>query len=542
MNRVHKFDYRVVTEFLIALDCPRALTVEILFRYGEFSQIVNLSFDPFSYNNCEDARNALQATEFLRKHEDLPTNIDKSSVAFTGFHKAEEVCRVTNERIFKSKTCAKYLLGISRQINRVLRDFDANEFLDSSGWGPGSTLGIRRRDATPANKFRSESELTQPLFTLIKPWFESQFPHWPLRPRIVGANKVITVPKNAKTDRIIAVEPSLNLYFQKGIGAMIRRRLRFLDVDLNDQTRNQFLAQVGSSTNRLATVDFSAASDTISSELIRQVLPSQWLKVLEILRSPRGLLSDGSQIEYAKFSSMGNGYTFELESLIFWATAKCVVPKDHPDYHNISVYGDDVIIPSEYVAEYELVCNEIGFTVNRTKSYASSYYRESCGKHYWGGTDITPIYCRRFLLKEEIMRLHNRVVELSRRSIAVGFRDKRFRSVISILANASPIKARIPEGYGDLGLISSFDEVTPVFNRRLFRGWVAKAWIPLPSKRYEDDEGVHLMHLYLGFKRSQMIGECDSLPFGNDIPLPSRVKYKYKTLCFTDWPCLGPWI
>jgi hypothetical protein len=544
MNRVHQFDYRVITEFLTALDCPRSLTVLLLWQSCEFEQIVNLQFNPLDYNDVESAKLSLFATDLLRKHEDLPTNIDKASVALHKFKEAEDVCRLTNQRL-RTRTCeySALLYRMQRKIGDVLGKFDPCEFLDSSGWGPGSTLFIKRSEATFSNKFRSYAEVTQPLFELIKPWFDTQFPNWVVNPRIVQFNKVITVPKNAKTDRVIAVEPSLNLYFQKGIGAMISKRLKRFGVDLNTQERNQQLARKGSIDGLLATVDFSAASDTIASNLILDVLPFNWFLVLEKLRSGHGYIKGSRLFEYEKFSSMGNGFTFELESLIFWAAAQAVVPDDHPLKSEINVFGDDVIIPSDCYDDFRSFCDFIGFSVNNSKSYHRGNYRESCGKHYWNGNDITPIYNRRFLLKEEVMRFHNRVVELSRRSIADGFRDSRFQSVIKVLRNASVIKHCVPAGYGDIGLTTSFDEVSPVFNRKLQRGWYGFAHVPVSSSTYEDDEGVLLMHLFiLDKKRQGSIGIRDSLPIGNDIPRPSRPRYKRKRLYFEEWPGLGPWI
>jgi hypothetical protein len=426
-----------------------------------------------------------------------------------------------------------------RKISDVLGDFDPHEFVDSAGWGPGATLSIRRRDATPSNKFRREAECTQPLLRFVKPWFGLIYPRWALNPRIANRNKVITVPKNAKTDRIIAIEPSLNLFFQKGAGAMIRRRLRRFGVDLNDQHLNQYLALVGSRDGSLATIDFSAASDTISYQLVLDLLPLPWFEVLDALRSGFGSIG-GSPIEYEKFSSMGNGFTFELESLIFWAAAVAVVPETHPGLSHVSSYGDDVIIPSDCVDEFRSLCDFLGFEVNTRKSYSTSYYRESCGKHYWDGSDITPIYLRRYLKDLETMRFHNRVVELSRRSVAPGFRDSRFRGVIAFLRNASPVKVGIPVGYGDLGLISDFDQVRPRFHRGYSRGWRSKALIPVPTYKEESDEYFALSKYYALWKQGEV--DKEGLFLQNKSPLPSRPKYKVRTLYFEDWPSLGIWV
>jgi len=271
-------------------------------------------------------------------------------------------------------------------------------------------------------------------------------------------------------------------------------------VDLDDQSVNQSLAQYGSVFDTLATIDFSAASDTIASQLIIELLPTKWVDVLCRLRSGFGYV-EGDFIEYEKFSSMGNGFTFELESLIFFAATHGAVEDDHPEKAKCTVYGDDVIIPADRVQQFASLCSFLGFKVNDQKSFSFTPYRESCGKHYWDGVDITPIYNRRYLRGSEIMRFHNRVVELSRRSIGDGFRDKRFRPLLALLSNASPIKERVPVGYGDIGLVSDFDAVCPRFCRRFQRGWYAKAFIPLAYLKEEDDDSFGLAKLYSLGKR-----------------------------------------
>lgn len=543
MNRVHPFDYRVITTFLTSLNCPRALSVLILLKYGEFDQIVSLGFKPQDYDSVESARDALQATELLRKHADLPTSIDRATVAYESFCSAEQHCKATNDRLLANNSRASLLFAVSRKIADVLSDFDFEEFVESSGWGPGSTLFIKRSRASAAAKFRQKHEFSPTLLGPGQKWIRAAFPEWHLKPVVSDYNKVITVPKNAKTDRTIAVEPSLNLFFQKGAGAMIRRRLARFGVDLNDQTVNQKRAQHGSLDNSLATVDFSAASDTISSILVLELLPQKWFNLLDLLRSRRGYhINKRVLIEYEKFSSMGNGYTFELESLIFWAVAKATVPVDHPQYSLITVFGDDVIIPSDYYDAFADACSFLGFTINPTKSFADSPYRESCGKHYWNGVDITPIYLRRTLTPVEAMRFHNRVVELSRRTIGAGFRDKRFQPCINLLWNSRSKEltdAVIPVGYGDLGYIRDLDQVRPTFNRKLHRGWFSLCYLESSGHLEEDDDSFLLSKLYHQWKQGDQISEVS---LGNKVTYALHRKHRLKKLWFPDWPLLGPWI
>ena len=546
MTLVPSLDYRVIQELLIANSCARALTVKILLDNNEFSQIVKLSFNPLDYNDVEIARRSLQCTELLRKHEDLPTNIDLSQVAFDGFFEAERSCDVTNERLLASHSHDELIFSVRQKIADILGSFVPDEFFELGGWGPGVTLTRRGEEATPTNKFRDYLEVTEPLGRFLKPILGAVYPHW--QPSLVPyeGNRVITVPKNAKTDRVIAVEPSGNLWFQKAVGTMIRKRLRSHGVDLQDQTINRELCRLGSVHGRLATVDFSAASDSISYLSVLELIPFEWFKVLDLLRSPRGYVSE-TLIEYEKFSSMGNGFTFELESLIFFAIAKCVCQRDFskPNGDFINIYGDDLIIPSRHIDACLDAFAFFGFKINASKSFSDSYYRESCGAHFWNGTDITPIYLRRYLSSNtEIYSFHNRVVELSRRTTEGLGRDKRFKPVIQLLIHSVPEKVRyaIPIGYGDGGFAVDLSDIilnrmrSPKFHKGYQVGWRTVNLSFKPKKRTEDDDAVRLFALYMTWKRGSGDGD---IGIGNLIPIPRRGYYKRKILYVRDWPDLG---
>ena len=156
-------------------------------------------------------------------------------------------------------------------------------------------------------------------------------------------NNVTTVPKTWKTERVIAIEPCWNSFFQKGVGKLIRRRLRKVGILLRDsQERHGYLARMGSVHKVFATLDLKSASDTICIGLVEALLPEDWLRVLTDLRSP--YMGEGeARYRYQRWSSMGNGYTFELETLIFYALTVAIVGAESG--RGVSVYGDDIIAP-----------------------------------------------------------------------------------------------------------------------------------------------------------------------------------------------------
>lgn len=227
---------------------------------------------------------------------------------------------------------------------------------------------------------------------------------------VVEGSVLFTVPKNSQIDRVACKEPEVNSYLQRGIGDFIRKRLKSRGIDLNDQTVNQNLARVAWS-SRLATVDLSSASDTISRELVRALLPSDWYKLLDSVRS-HSVQVPGSEYRHnlEMFSSMGNGFTFELESLIFWALTRTVSALIHAK-GRISVYGDDIICPIPTAKMLTRVFPFFGFTVNRSKSCISGGYRESCGAHWYFGDCVKPFFVREKPRElDDVIRLGNQLL------------------------------------------------------------------------------------------------------------------------------------
>jgi hypothetical protein len=145
--------------------------------------------------------------------------------------------------------------AVIRKISDILGDFDVEEFFSLPDWGPGASTKIKRVESCAANKFQLETGITRSLFALLPTDFiEKIYPLWSQHLRSLGypsfevGNRVTTVDKDAKTDRVIAIEPGVNLFFQKSIGLMLRKRLMSCGIDLRWQSRNQKLAKRASLT------------------------------------------------------------------------------------------------------------------------------------------------------------------------------------------------------------------------------------------------------------------------------------------------------
>jgi len=220
-----------IRKYLQGINTPRALCVWLLFDSGEHDQLVSLGFDPDHYTSVSECDLALRATKFLSKYVGLKTTFDLTEVALAGFYSAEEACKRTNLSLkaglsTETPARAKVIHLVKRKILSVLGEKPCIDMvLEKAGWGPGVTQELKGFYRAAANKFGCENQITKSAYDVYSELCTLAFPNWKVwsNPVIVASeNHVIAVPKNAKTHRIIAIEPGLNLYLQKGFGALIR--------------------------------------------------------------------------------------------------------------------------------------------------------------------------------------------------------------------------------------------------------------------------------------------------------------------------------
>jgi len=479
---------RVATDLYESLNTPISLSCEIMLRYGEHLQLVQHRIDPRSYNDPFKFRDDYQAVSFLKKVPFRKEGFDPKGQARQKFFEAEEACRSTNLRIRNFLVTPERASNVVRQafclathkIERVLGDVDFDEWITSCRFGPGTFNTPSARGLTSIyDKLQVNPSVTpdflDPGTILVKSssaWARSLTGHedpgfWPdIRSSdltTVLGNRVTFVPKTAITDRAIAIEPLVNIYAQLGLGKILRRKLRRVGVDLNSQEPNQVSAHTGSIDGSLATIDLSSASDTVARELVRAMLPEQWFRALDACRSKIGEL-EGKSFRYEKFSSMGNGFTFELETLIFWSFALAACEIVGADTSLVNVYGDDIVVPVTAFETLEETLTYFGFTLNKAKSFKEGYFRESCGKDYFDGLDVRPFFVKEVPKRvDSLFRLHNGLQRLAaRRGGPFGHRGKLhqpWRHVVSTLPRSVSQYCRVPAHAGDSdGLIAAWDE------------------------------------------------------------------------------------
>lgn len=467
-----------------AINTPVSLSCALLLKYGEHKQLAEKKIDPRDYRTAVSFFDDSQSVKLLAKFPGLKTGIDTEAVGYKKFLSAEIQCMKTNTR-FRDHSMGsiqfephveRILSNAKRKIAKILGPVPSFSEMDFR-FGPGATFGVRG-ETSPYNKVIANLECTDAMIHTLQEFLE-EFPGWIMpglhNVTVVPGSELTFVPKDATTDRPICIEPLLNGLMQKGIGTWIRSCLRRTGVDLKDQTINQNLASQALKLG-LATVDFQSASDTIAFLIVLELLPLEWVNLLERCRSPN--FWDGHHwVSFHKFSSMGNAYTFELETLIFYALAKACCDDLGIETHvreNLSVYGDDVIIPSEAFDLFQEVSEVCGFTVNRKKSFKDGVFFESCGHDYFNGELVRP-----FLWKKELNKLTsafyaaNTLKRIAKRRNSLRSKegcDYRLLHVYrkSVAGIPSRLRRKGPEGFGDGHLISDFDEATPPLARD---GW-----------------------------------------------------------------------
>lgn len=374
-------------------------------------------------------------SEVFSKFRAVGSGQELEDAALEKFWAAELACMGATSRLYAGleslPSCPPSTARIFSRARRLLQgwmgDFELAELPQFCNWGPGATTEFSRRRATRSNKWELATHVTPkalPYALTFRTWLGLERIVSPLPPlQVVSGNRVTTVPKTYKGDRTIAIEPSWNAFLQKGVGGMIRARLNRLGCLTPDaQSRNRAAARQGSETGLLSTIDLSMASDSVSMALVELLWPASWVQVFSDLRSPvfqnpdagwsiSGLDEDAlpAVIPYEKVSSMGCGFTFELETATFLAL--CVAASEKGNAGVVRVYGDDIICASSDAGLVLDTLHYAGFRHNADKTFITGPFRESCGGHYWRGSDVTPFYVKSVpTLLSQVIELANKLL------------------------------------------------------------------------------------------------------------------------------------
>ena len=415
---------KVYVSLLDALATPLAERCKTLVKTRRWDELVSIKVRPSAYDDPESYFRDAAAVSFIRKCESLPTTVDRKLVAEDNFLLAEQQCRRSNERLAihflegaldredgqigtPEGACSRLIAEARKEMAKLLGKVPS----DLKGrFGPGATYGDRGQLTTVPDKMSSRPTLTSSALWWLFPWSSTAWAKACAADgrevESVRGNRFTTVPKDCTKDRGIAVEPSVNLFYQLALGRAMRNALkRHCNIDLtHGQAIHRRVAREASTHGCFATLDLSNASDTICTNLVKLLLPRKWWELVSSLRSPRTLFRE-KWVRLEKFSSMGNGFTFELETAVFLSVILAVrnlrsvrEPLEalvEPG-RDVFVYGDDIIIPTDYAQDVISALTYCGFSINKDKSFVDGHFRESCGGDYFKGVDVRPFFLKEY--------------------------------------------------------------------------------------------------------------------------------------------------
>lgn len=282
------------------------------------------------------------------------------------------------------------------------------------------------------------------------------------------------VPKTAGKARGICIEYNETQFLQQAVSRLLRTHINKKlgkNIALNDQTVNGDLAVSSSIDRWLSTIDMSDASDRISRHLVsflfadnprlREVLLALSTRLIE----PPKEAGKTELLKARKFAPMGSALCFPVMSLVHYFLIKAIVlhtgrASSLQDSQHIYVYGDDILLPTEYTEEVYQKLPNYGMRLNTSKSFYNSNFRESCGKHAYYGRDVTPVYVKHTPFHKSLEALASCL------AVERDLFEKRFyataRYLRTLLTQLHPNLSEVQEGTGLLGFLRKQPALAPI--------------------------------------------------------------------------------
>lgn len=326
---------------------------------------------------------------------------DLSTESFTGFVDSQKgfLCPEPMSRR------ATLVIHRARELcQSILGEFSYDEWFDSCSFGKRAAVGLPRSRSYLDTRLERLSGTPMQLAAFNECLVRDVHLFRAVRKRCRSRKteqhiKATAVPKSFKSARIIAPDTILGGFLSRGLGEVIRAKLeKGTHVNLSkQQDRHRRWAKKASENGYLSTIDMSKASDSFTWRHIELLVPSDWHHALDVVRSRHCEVS-GEVVELTSYMLMGSGHTFPLQTLLFYCLAEAT--RTLLNWRGkVSVYGDDIMLPTRCAQPFIVVMSELGFTVNSEKSFydqpdperpSHTFFRESCGGDYKGGVDVRP--------------------------------------------------------------------------------------------------------------------------------------------------------
>ncbi len=433
--------------------------------------------------------------------------------AVSAFEDAEDACKrqnyiFSNSLAGLSVPTVQVLLLAQQKIESLFKDIGNVRLFAECHHGPGVTATIKKDRLGLDTKYdESRTSVTSAALPLLQAvtmgrgWAIAKGAINPddlwgpaslTRDNFIAVehDTIMFVPKSATSLRTISVGPTGNVYLQLGIGRALQHALKRVGIDLKDQNLNSDLARWGSKSNHLATMDLKQASARLSRALIRWLFPARICHFMDMCRVNYYRKEDGSIVPYQQYSGMGNGFTFPMQTAVFYslAWACCVVTGTNSTW--VSTYGDDIIVPVDAYQRLAETLTDIGSIVNETKSFVDGPFRESCGGQWYLGQDVRPVYWKGFkapdaitarevaMLDHSLWLWEDRVGQPS--GLSLKHTHELLRSIVYRLdAKVPVVPMNAPVGSG---LVSRFCALD---------GWSGRKFVFVPLRRAGRQHGLY---------------------------------------------------
>jgi hypothetical protein len=232
------------------------------------------------------------------------------------------------------------------------------------------------------------------------------------------------------------------------------------------------------------------------------LFPPDFAVWLRELRTPSIEVKGRGSLKLEMLSTMGNGTTFPIQTLLFSAvvvaTQKVLgtrVSEGPPWVNELwGVFGDDIICPRAISDRVISTLKILGFKLNYDKTFTEGPFRESCGADYHVGYNVRPVFLKETL--DAPHALYSAINRLIRWSVKTGLELPR---TLEYLIGSLPTVLLVPRSFDySSGLHVPYDYArgkipwdrnsqSPIAKyllprSRKIKAWPDRMWVPRGCK------------------------------------------------------------
>lgn len=415
MSEIHTFSHDafawklaecLLEDFAPFVSEPFYNEVKALIGLRDIKGYRKLSVDPRGDLKPYELKARMQIASLFKKYRFSPDALSPEEVYENSVKKfMDNQKRLKDLRIdWTEPLLADVVSRTKGHIGLILGDFSKFDILEKATFGKKSSVGV------PMHKACEGQRLEPPISgsSAHIDWFQKLYSSWnrpaysyaeslaasrktPLAVAIDTLEAVL-VEKTWKDLRMIVPNTTLGTLYSSGLGRTIEGRLRAASYDIRLlQPVHGELARFGSITGTLVTADQRLASDNITVEIVAGCFPLVWAEALNYGRISKVVVDD-TPIETDTFATMGIGFTFPMQTLLFLGLLLAI--RDHLRLADavVSVFGDDLIYDVRMHNLVVDVFSRLGLVINEDKTFAEGHFRESCGYDYYHGFDVRPFH------------------------------------------------------------------------------------------------------------------------------------------------------